>query len=170
MANFDTEAYESKQIAPKSFESPVHTLFRDSPVEVDLTQPNRAKRTSFEQITGYANTILVAEVNTPVDHVGVLYTKFSDYDAMLTLVGKHPNSATIVGPGESVDLSEKPGEGNFIIEMDASSKRVLLRTNSPDDAYTFETRQLEVFKAPSFEQNSDDPEIDPEAIYTISKS
>lgn len=155
MSTFDNESSIAGQPTPESFENKSHVITRN-PIEIDLSQPDRAKDFSFEEITGFKESKLIAEIRTPVDDIAVIHTQFAGLDPVIMLVGKDREARVVLDPGEEIDLSAVVGEEKCIVSVGASGKHVFVFAHNPDKAYKIYTREKEQYKVP--EAPSGDPE------------
>lgn len=147
MSIFDKDPSLAAQPKPESFENQSH-IINSSPIEIDLTQPNRAKIFSVEAITGFKESKLIAQIKTPTDDIGVIYTRLGELDPVLTIVGKDPEAIGFLHPGDECDLSDVGSKDKCILTIDDSGKHVYVYARDIDTAYQIFTRELEQYYAP----------------------
>lgn len=155
MSTFDKDPSFAAQPTPESYENQSHVINR-SRVEVDLSQPDRAKDFPLEGFTGFKESKLIAEIITPKDAIGVIYTKLGDFDPVLTLAGKEPDAVAYLHPGDERDLSDLGEKNKCLITFDDSGEHLYIHARDVDTRYQLFTRELEQYKVP--EAPLDDPE------------
>ena len=131
--------------APESFENVSHQILRN-PIQVDLSQPDRADAGDMETVTGFKESKLIAEIITPTDHLGVIHTKLARLDPVIMIVGSKSHEARMtLEPNEELDVSDINSRGKCIISLDKSG-RLLVHATNPDPAYRISTKELEQYQ------------------------
>ena len=158
MSISNEELPQQHQEAPQSYEMKAQLLLHH-PVEIDMTQPNRAEDGLFEHITGSRDTKLIAEIKTPKDTIGILHSVHPEYGAYITVIGGSSEEAVFtLTPGVPLDVTDLNAEGikeKCIILLDNERQHLDISTKNQDPDYILSTRAINSV-SPEDEQ-SDDP-------------
>jgi hypothetical protein len=166
MNTFDEDPFRLNQpTPPKSFEHKSHSILLN-PIEIDLSQPDRAEDISIEAITGFPESKLIAEILTPADTLDIIHTQAPNIDPIVMILYCNSGKRLVLNPGDVIDLSVGDAKGKCILAIDETGHHVYVYADNPADGYKLFTRELEQFKVSSSEEHVDDPD----APYQISQS
>ena len=163
MSKFDMfeDPFPAEKPKPQTYEMNAQLVLHH-PVEIDMSQPNRAERVSFDGITGIPGTKLIAEINTPNDYISVLHSKQPEGGAIITLTGKDAGAHFKLEPGialDVTDLNDKGETGKCMLLLDPNSEHLDVYTKNQDPEYKVASRVFNDVPAPLAEAFATDPEL-----------